>query len=598
MDARSSQEETNALFRRVFERSPIATAILDRDAQYTHVNLAWTRLVGFELSDLEGMTPASLTHPDDRATDAPLLRSLLAGEIRTYSRVNRYVRRDGIIVHVRLNQSVISGPDDQPLGYVGQLEDITAQVEAQKAIENLQAEVSRQAAINETVLKHLPLAATFLIDRDLRYLAAHGPSVPVLLGMTPEELLGRSIEDVVPEPRFSQGIGHVRATLEGASEQFEVVRKARTFGVRTAPIYGDGTFPVAALIHMFDVTERKIQEAALKAERERFRALVTHAPVGIFEMDSSGNMVFTNECWQQITGLSPELARAPETRTAPVHAEDRPRLRLAWDEAQRAGRPFNVDFRLRQGDGTEKRLSSTAAPLRDGDGQTVGYIGVTLDVTAQRNAADATERSLREKETLLKEIHHRVKNNLQVIGSIIGLQASRANDEKVHLTFADLRNRIHTIALLHERLYGSPELGALDLGEYLDGLVADTARAAGATPHQVTLQRVGPPIIVGLDDAMPVGLIANELVTNAIKHGCGRGRGSAVAVQLAFDGQMVRLIVGDDGPGFPTTLDPEASKSLGMLLLTSLARQLRGEIDFQNDPTRSTLCFPWRSQAR
>ncbi|MES1184014.1 MAG: PAS domain S-box protein, partial [Myxococcales bacterium] len=432
----------------------------------------------------------------------------------------------------------------------------------------------------------MPRGAVFLIDRNLCYLSASGPSVPDLVGLSPDELPGRSAEQMIPAPYRDQVLAQLRATLSGQSVEFEAVRGERTFEVRTAPIFSGEPAPVAALIHLYDVTERKQQARELENERERFRALVANAPVGIFEIDSSGSVTYTNEQWLKITGLTPEAARSPELRTRHVHPEDRLKLWQAWSAASGSGQRYEVDFRYQVEGGKPQRLSSVGAPMRAADGSVSGFIGITRDVTAQLEASESIERSLREKETLLKEIHHRVKNNLQVVGSILGLQAHRSNDERLHRVFEDVRSRIQAIALLHERLYRSPDLGAINLLEYLQGLVGDAARAAGASSGRTTVRGPTKPILLGIDDAVPVGLIANELVTNAFKHG-SRGSSKAwVTVELSLADDVLELSVADDGRGFPENFEADESKTLGLLLLKSLARQLQGEVRFSSQPTR------------
>jgi two-component sensor histidine kinase len=227
-----------------------------------------------------------------------------------------------------------------------------------------------------------------------------------------------------------------------------------------------------------------------------------------------------------------------------------------------------------------------------------GFIGITSDVTAQREAVEAVERSLREKETLLKEIHHRVKNNLQVIGSIIGLQINRSSDERVRNVFEDIRGRIQAIALLHERLYRAPDLAAIDLREYIAGLVADAVRAACVSPGRAAVRGPGVPIALAVDDAVSVGLIANELLSNAFKHGSRGGTTANVEVELGLEDGIVTLAVTDDGPGFPALFRAEDANTLGLLLLRNLTRQLEGEMRFNSNPTRVTLRFPLRTRGR
>jgi PAS domain S-box-containing protein len=410
----------------------------------------------------------------------------------------------------------------------------------------------------------------------------------------PDEVTGKAARDVIPEPYRAEVVARLEATLQGKKQAFEAVRGSRVFEARMSPIYSGEPLPVAVLVHLYDITARKQQALALEAERTRFRALVDNAPVGVFEMDANGNALYVNDLWLRIVGLDADAARHPATRTAGIHPDDRTKLLTEWALAKQEGRGYRADFRYQVPGGPAKRLSSVAAPLRRPDGTVSGFISVMLDRTVELENAASIERSLREKETLLKEIHHRVKNNLQVIGSIIGLQASRAPDGQLRSLFLELRGRVHAIAQLHERLYRSQDLGAIELVEYLRGLVTDAARAAGASADRVSVRAPDASLVLGMDECVSVGLIVNELVSNAFKHGCRPPSNGRAEVALRLEGDVIVLDVSDDGPGFPEGFAPGRVSSLGMLLLRNLARHLGGEISFNSRPTRVTLRFSRR----
>jgi PAS domain S-box-containing protein len=584
------QNGTDPTFRAVFEQSPIAMAILDGDLKYTHVNTAWTRTLGYEARELVGKGPAEFTHPDDRAEDVVLVDALVRGEIPVYTRDKRYLRRDGSVVYVQLHAAAVNDASGARY-YIGQIQDVTDRVQAEQVARTLQAELAQQYEIGAIVLRNMPRGAVFLVDRELRYVWASGPSVVDLVGTAAEELRGTSAQRMIPDEFQAEVLERLQATLAGSSVEFEAVRGDKIFEVRTAPIYSGEATPVAALVHLYDVTERKRQALALERERERFRTLVQSAPIGIFEMDASGRVVYMNDRWRAVTGVNDEAARSPERRMGGVHPEDRERLLEAWSTAVQRGEGYKVDFRYQAPDAPLKRLTTIATPLRGEGGRVAHFLGVTLDMTAELAAREEIERSLREKETLLKEIHHRVKNNLQVIGSIVELHASRASDEAAQQVFADIRGRIHAIALLHERLYRAPDLAAIDFVEYVRGLVADATYAAGIPAGGARIHAPSESILLSLDEALPVGLITNELVTNAFKHGRRGSTPAAVEVKIAREGDAVLLEVSDDGPGFPPGFEPASVKTLGLVLLRGLAKQLDGEIAFRAHPTRIILRF-------
>ena len=206
------------------------------------------------------------------------------------------------------------------------------------------------------------------------------------------------------------------------------------------------------------------------------------------------------------------------------------------------------------------------------------------EVAERRRAEEQLAASLREKVVLLKEIHHRVKNNLQVISSLLNLQSHNTGDAEALAGFRESRTRIESMALIHEKLYESDDLARLDLGEYLEAL-ADNVFDSYETNHQ----RVGLTVAVeavqlDVDRAIQCGLIANELVSNSLKHAFPEGRSGGIAISLQGDddGHAV-LTVRDDGVGLPPGLDPERLDSLGLQLVCDLATQLEGQVAWRSE---------------
>ena len=187
--------------------------------------------------------------------------------------------------------------------------------------------------------------------------------------------------------------------------------------------------------------------------------------------------------------------------------------------------------------------------------------------------------SLHEKDILLKEVHHRVKNNLQVISSLIDLQAERLTDPSTQTLFRDTRDRVRSMALVHEKLYQSADLAHTELGAYIRNVMNELFLAHGEVSSKVSLQLELEPVFLPVDMAIPCGLILNELATNSLKHAfVGRDRGT-IDIHLSTVGNAsVRLLFRDDGWGLPAGLDLQAAESLGLRLIRMLSKQLRGEV--------------------
>jgi PAS domain S-box-containing protein len=214
---------------------------------------------------------------------------------------------------------------------------------------------------------------------------------------------------------------------------------------------------------------------------------------------------------------------------------------------------------------------------------------------AQRRQAEAQlTASLREKEVLLKEVHHRVKNNMQIVSSLLELQSDAIDDTVLLAPFRDSQDRIRSMALIHETLYQSQDLARVDLARYIHTLSAQLVRSYTVDPQRITIRIQVEPVILDIDQAIPCGLILNELLSNAFKYAFPQGRTGEVHVELHADtAQQAALVVRDNGIGFPDTIDFRHTESLGLQLVAMLTEQLQGTIALQRaGGTIFTLTFP------
>jgi PAS domain S-box-containing protein len=352
---------------------------------------------------------------------------------------------------------------------------------------------------------------------------------------------------------------------------------------------GPGALPalVEAVRRLGPLLQGRIAAAAQARTEARLRGVLDAAPDAMLVVDRGGRVVYANAQAERLFATPRAvLVGAPVDALVPApvragHAEHLARLFGAPAARPMGGGPDLVAIAA---DGREIPVEISLAPHESDDG--LLFSAAIRDVSERRRAEQELRASLREKELLLREIHHRVKNNLQLVSSLLSLQARELGSSELQSVVEKTQHRIAAISMIHDAL----DRGDADLAGYLGRLVRNLVAAhAGATDQKIDLGLELEPVRVAVDQAIPCGLIANELVDNSLTHGlAGRARG-ALAVGLRRSGDEVELTVGDDGPGFPAGIDPERDGRLGLELVRTLARQLSGALTFAG--ARASLRF-------
>lgn len=243
-------------------------------------------------------------------------------------------------------------------------------------------------------------------------------------------------------------------------------------------------------------------------------------------------------------------------------------------------------------DGERRFIIVRFKVMFDENGRKIGTRGVNQDITEHKIAEDALAKSLDEKEMLLKEIHHRVKNNLMIISSLLSLQSHYIKDKAALDVFKESQNRTKSMAMIHERLYQSTDLKKIDLGDYIRSLANDLYRTMISDPSRVKLDVDVEDLKIDINTVVPLGLIVNELVTNSMKHAFPGDESGHVNVELYHENGEIVLKIADNGIGFPKDLDYKNTSSLGLQLVNNLTSQIDGELELdRSQGTAFTLIF-------
>jgi PAS domain S-box-containing protein len=425
-----------------------------------------------------------------------------------------------------------------------------------------------------------------LVDRS-GCIALVNSQVEKIFGYPRGELIGNRIEMLVPErlrqrhPTYRDGFfanSHARP-MGGGRDLFGLRKDGSEVPIEIGlnPLRTpQNEFVLSSVV---DITERK-------RSADQFRLALEAAPTGMLMVDSQGRIVLVNAQVEKLFGYErEELIGEPIEKLVPERFRAKhPGFREGFytspqTRAMGGGRDL---FGMRK-DGSEMPIEIGLNPLRTSQGDFV--LSSIVDITERKNLESALRQQLRERDVLLQEVHHRVKNNLQVISSLISLQSNSLPDNAGHNALAECATRVQAIALIHEQLYQARDFSSVPFSEYTQSLAVNVFRTAGVSLDAVHLQLEIEPVSVAVDTAIPCGLILSELITNALKHAFPNGRTGTLRVALVSgdDGERT-LTVADDGIGLPDNFDLSACQSLGMHLIHSLTEQIRGRFSFKNDP--------------
>lgn len=404
--------------------------------------------------------------------------------------------------------------------------------------------------------------------------------------------------DAALQDQLREAIAQARA---GHIVRHDVVVRMRgdsrmTVDFMLAPLCDDDGKIGRLVASGIDISDRRAGEQALRLSEVRFRHVFEGAPDGIAMVDAAGHMVLVNGTMERLFGYSrQELIGQPiemliPDRYLPAHHQLRGNYMKDPTSRDMAGRK---ELYARRKDNSEFPAEIGLNPLRLPDG--IYVLATVFDVTKRRADQQTIERALAEKTALLNEVHHRVKNNLQVISSLLSLQSRHATPEAQSL-FAESQGRVKAMALIHQLLYERHDFSRVSLAHYMRRLSNLLRESQSVQVGRVSIELAceEEALSIDLQRAVPCGLLVNELVTNALKHAFPDGRTGTVRIVLARDDDgRGRIIVADNGVGLPPHIEPGAGHSLGFQLIPLLVDQLGGELRLVRDAgTRFEVSFP------
>lgn len=581
---RASEER----YRDLFENAMDLIQSVDADGRIEYVNNAWKRTLGYTDEEVRGLKLSDIVHPDHLPAFEERFRRVMAGE------------------EVERISTVFIARDRRPIWVEGTT-NLRRTAGLPAATRSIFTDVSHVHAARRKVEEHeAKLRALFESSDHMFWTVDHrfaltsfnrgyADMVERLHGTRPE------VNTTQDRPRalFANPEYHAfweikyAAAFKGRPLRFETELHDTQGRFVSNEIFLSPVFDASGSVtEVFgvghEITEQKLAERIVRDQAARLTAIFENsANMMVWTLDNEFRITSLNDHFRDSSreafGYAPVIGDAFLDHMLDRLASKARRTVRAHYEAAMKGRPQQFEVELLDNTGGTRWVENFLNPIKV-DGEVREISCLAYGITDKKISEGQLRESLHEKEVLLKEVHHRVKNNLQVISSILNLQTAYVGEDKRMLELIhESQDRIRSMSFIHESLYQTKNFSSVDLASYIERLTRNLVMSyslSGKVALRTDLEQVD----LTLDQAIPCGLILNELISNALKHGFPDGRAGTIHIGLRCEKDRVRIELSDDGVGMSADLDPDKQASLGLQLVHTLIDQLDATLDRPNGP--------------
>jgi PAS domain S-box-containing protein len=604
--------ESQQLFSDIISFLPDPTFVIDQDGKVLAWNRALELISGVSADDIIGRGDHEYSiwmygkrrpilidlvlHPDE---DAGRLNYTNIQRVRHTVTAQTEISRPGVEQKITLSlvASPLIDPQGKVTGAIESMRDISrikeTEAELARINQNLEEIVrDRTQQLSESERKYRTLfdktKDAFLIIENNRFIDCNAAALQMIGFTTKEELFQTHPSQLSPPTQpdgrssFEKAEEMMATAMREGSHRFEWVHRranGEDFWVEVSLT----AIPIQDhyIIHTAwrDITDRKKAEKAVQDALSYTRSVIEANPDLMVVLDGKGTVLDVNTTAESLTGIP--RGQLIGTNYFGYLVDDGTHTD-AFRRLLETGKLQNViGVRNLNGQVTPLSVNATLIPGRDESGARI--IVAAHDITRQKQDEESIRASLDEKVILLREVHHRVKNNLQIIISLTNLQMRQTVDPAVKQIMAETQNRVRAMSLVHEKLYRSESLSRIDFADYTRYLATQLFSFYGTDTRRVQLDMSMGKIMVDINTAVPLGLLMNELISNALKHAFPDGREGTISISGGEEGDLITLVVRDDGIGIPVDFDWKNTSSLGMRLVTSLIDQVDGTITLDRE---------------
>jgi PAS domain S-box-containing protein len=598
----------SVLYQNLVEKLPVGVLIVKNEL-LDYANPHAIKMLGLENRELSSVKPSSFLHPSYNNEFDLLVKHIKKGSNPAFIELKIQQISSKTVLDVEASGGLLDDGSVQLL-----IHDVSTRKEL--AREQLRAQIAEETNLQlqrefiertkaEKELRHSKQYARSIIDSSLDMIVAtdinfnineFNAAAETTFGYKQEEVLGKHIAILFSdELEMGKVLDRINSGVSLANEIINR-KKDGTFFISflsASLLINEQGETVGAMGVSRDITAIKKAEEELRLSEERHRAIYDQAYIGIARIAKMGRFLMVNERLCSMLDYTADELYKKTFYELGIQEEVEESL-LDWDRLLSGKtKNFSREQTCVRKDGNLLSANVTVSLVRDSNDNPNYFVAVFEDITERKEYESQLEQSIKEKEVLLKEVHHRVKNNMQVISSILNLQSSYIEDETALSILRESQDRIKSMSFVHESLYQSNTLSEVNFSEYIENISRNLFHSYGRPEGGISLDFELEEIYLNLDTSIPCGLIINEVVSNSLKYAFeGREIGRILIEFGRLPDGRLKLIVGDNGIGLPDNFDVENAESLGLQLVTTLITQIGGELDIQvKDGTKFNIAF-------